>query len=142
MLTGPEPPFEEALDYLQFVYTADRVGAYVAPASTVLAQSVIAEGDKIFPGILSHLRRMYPEVYGPAVYLGWVPVRREFLIGEDVEVLSSGNLSINSFGKLGTYAGRFDNFSTSIAILNKPSPILTNISLDTPQVGPKTEPLE
>ena len=39
ILTVQEPPFEEALDWLQFAYTADRAGAYVAPASTVLNQS-------------------------------------------------------------------------------------------------------
>ena len=35
-LNGQEPPFEEALDWLKFAYTAYRAGAYVVPASTVL----------------------------------------------------------------------------------------------------------
>ena len=48
MLTSREPPFEEALDWLQFTYTADQVGAYVAPASTLIDQSAIAEGANYF----------------------------------------------------------------------------------------------
>ena len=36
LLNGQEPPFEAALGFLQFTYTADRAGAYMAPASTVL----------------------------------------------------------------------------------------------------------
>ena len=35
-LTGRESPFKEALDLLQFAYTTNRVGAYVALTSTVL----------------------------------------------------------------------------------------------------------
>ena len=81
MLTGWEPPFEEALNWLQFVYTVDRARDYVAPASTVLDQSAIAEGEKIFPAVLYHLRRLYPEVYGPAVFLVLAPVCREFPLG-------------------------------------------------------------
>ena len=42
LLTGQDPPFEEALNWLQFAYTADRAGDYVAPVSMVLAQSTIA----------------------------------------------------------------------------------------------------
>ena len=49
---------------MQFTYTADRVGADVAPASTVLAKSAIAEGDKLFPAFLEHLKILYPEVCG------------------------------------------------------------------------------
>ena len=45
LLTGREPPFEAALDWLQFAYTADRAGAYVAPASTVLVPSAVAQGE-------------------------------------------------------------------------------------------------
>ena len=47
---------------MQFSYNGDRVGAYVAPASTVLAQSVISEGGKFFPMILLHLQILYLEV--------------------------------------------------------------------------------
>ena len=44
MLTGREPPFEAALDWLQFAFIADCAGAYVAHVSMVLAQSAVAEG--------------------------------------------------------------------------------------------------
>ena len=35
-LTGQEPPFEDALDWFQFAYTADWAADHVAPESTVL----------------------------------------------------------------------------------------------------------
>ena len=63
---------------MQFAYTTDRAGDYVAPASTVLTLSAVVEGDKIFPVILYNLRRLYPLVYGPAVSLDLAPERREF----------------------------------------------------------------
>ena len=62
LLTGREPPFEVALDWLQFVYTADREGADVAPAPTVLVPYAVADGDELFAALLAHLRRRYPEV--------------------------------------------------------------------------------
>ena len=37
LLTGREPPFKEALDWLKLAYTSDWEGAYVAPTSKVLA---------------------------------------------------------------------------------------------------------
>ena len=46
LLNVREPPFEAALDFLQFAYTADRAGAYVAPASTVLIPLAVAEGGQ------------------------------------------------------------------------------------------------
>ena len=64
LLTSQEPPFEAALDWLKFAYTTDRAGDYVAPASTVLTQSTVVEGDELFPALLAHLRRRYPEFYG------------------------------------------------------------------------------
>ena len=75
MLTGQKPPFEEALDCLQFAYTADCAGSGVAPVSMVLSQYTIAEGGELFPEILKHLRRLYPEVFGPAVSLVQAPAR-------------------------------------------------------------------
>ena len=137
LLNVREPPFEEALDWLNFPYTADRAGAYVAPASTVLAQSAVAEGDELFPALLAHLRRLYPEVYGPAVATGWAPERREFQIGEGEGLC--GGTSINSI-KLGIYAGRFTN--TNLAGMNDPRPNLTTVYLYTPLVGPTPYPLE
>ena len=55
MLTGLEPLFEEALDWLKFAYTADRSRAYVAPASTVLPQSAVVEGGELFPACYKNL---------------------------------------------------------------------------------------
>ena len=57
LLIGREPPFEEALELLQFSYTADQSSAYVGPASTVLAQSAVVEGGERFMALLAHLRR-------------------------------------------------------------------------------------
>ena len=51
ILVGWVPPFEETLDWLHFVYTADRTGDYMAPASMVLVQSAVLEGDPLFPEI-------------------------------------------------------------------------------------------
>ena len=82
LLTGREPIFEAALDWLRFTYTKDRVGAYVAPASTVLVLSVVAEGDDLFPALLAHLWRRYPEVYGLGVETAWAHERRDTLLGE------------------------------------------------------------
>ena len=59
ILTGREPPFEEALYWLQFDYTMDREVDYVAPESMVLSQSVVAEGGELFLALLAHLRRRY-----------------------------------------------------------------------------------
>ena len=70
----------------------------MAPASTVLAQSAVAEGDELFPALLAHPRRRYPEVYVYAVGTCQAPERREIQIGEG-EGLSSGNYSLNSFSK-------------------------------------------
>ena len=130
-LTGLEPPFEEAFDWLQFTYTTDPAGAYVEPASTVLTWSAVAKGDKLFSAFLSNLRRLYPEVFCPTVFLGQAPECREFLLREGY--LFSGGTSVTSFSKLGSYVGRYNNLI--IARMNKPSPNLTNVYLDTPIVG-------
>ena len=41
LLTIRAPPFNEALDWLKFSYTADQTGAYIEPLSTILVQSVV-----------------------------------------------------------------------------------------------------
>ena len=139
LLTVREPPFEEALDWLKFAYTADRAGAYVAPASTALAQSAVADGGELFLALLAHFRRRYPEVYGSAVGTCRAPERREIQIGEG-EGLSGGKYSVHSSIKLGAYAGRLANLN--LARMNNPSPNLTTVYLDTPQVVPAPDPLE
>ena len=111
LLTVRDPPFEEALDWLQLSYNEDQAGAYVEPASTFLAQSAIEEGGKLFPWILSHLRRLYTEVYGPAFSLGQAPERREFILKEETKVLSISNSILNSSSKLGACAGRLKNLA-------------------------------
>ena len=138
ILTGREPPFEEALDWLQFLYTVYRAGAYVSPASTVLAQSAGEEVVELFPAILAHLRRRNPEVYGPAVATGWAPELKDLQIREGGGL--SGGISVHSSIKLGAYAGRFINLS--LAGINIPIPNLTTVYLNTPLVGPTLEPLE
>ena len=60
------------------MYTADQAGAYVAPVSTVLAHSAVAEGGELFPDILSNLRSLYLLVYGPSVFLVQAPERMDF----------------------------------------------------------------
>ena len=69
--------------------------------------------------------------------MGQVPERREFQIGEG-GLLSVGT-SVNSI-KLGADAGRFNHLN--LAEMNKPSPNLTTVYLDTPLVGPTPELLE
>ena len=49
ILVGRALPFGEMLDWIQFVYTADRTRAYVAPAPTVLVLSEVSEGYPLFP---------------------------------------------------------------------------------------------
>ena len=124
---------------MQFAYTADQAGDYVAPASTVLAQSAVAEGDELFPALLAHLRRRYPEVYGSAVCVCREPECREIQIGEG-EGLSGGNSSVHISTRLGAYTGRSANLN--LLGMNNPSSNLTTVYLDTPLVGPTPEPLE
>ena len=138
LLTGREPPFEEAIDLMQFAYTTDLAGAYVAPASTVLAQSAVAEGGELFLALLAHLRRRYPEVYGSVVATCWEPELREIQIGETGGLIS-GN-SVHSSIKIGVDAGRFTNLC--LARMNNSIPNLTIVCLDTPLVGPTPDPLE
>ena len=138
LLTGRDPPFETALDWLQFAYTVDRAGAYVAHASTVLVPSAVTEGDDLFPVIIVHLRRQYPEVYGLGGNTARAHEHRDSLIraGEGM----SGVNSANSSFKLVAYAGKLDHLN--LAGINNPSPNLTTVYIDTPLVGPTPEPLE
>ena len=53
------------MDWFQFSYTGDLVGAYVAPASMVLVWSVVSEGETFFFPTLMHLRWSYPGAYAP-----------------------------------------------------------------------------
>ena len=111
----------------------------MAPASTILVQSTVAEGDDLFPALLAHLRRRYPEVYGLGMETARENEDRDTIL-EEGEGLSGGNSSVHSSIKLGAYAGRLDNLNLSG--INNPSPNLTTVYLDTPLVGPTPEPLE
>ena len=122
MLIVQEPTFEGELDWLQFSCNSYQAGAYVVPASVVLSQSTIAEGEKLFPAILQHLRRLHPEVYRPAVSLVWLPARRDSHLGEYGAALSSVDLINNSFSNLCDYVGIFKNLSPITAMMNNPSP--------------------
>ena len=137
LLTGREPPFEAALDWLQLFYKVDMAGDYVAPAPTVLVPASVAEGDDLFAALLAQLRRQYPVVYGLGENTAQAPERRETLFG--VGEVMSGGTSVNSSLNLGAYAGRLDNLN--LAGINNHSPNLTTVYLDTPLVGPTPEPL-
>ena len=60
LLAGRAPPLEETLAWLKFVYTTDRTGAYVAPSSAVLDQSVVSEGDPLLTVFWRHILLGYP----------------------------------------------------------------------------------
>ena len=108
----------------------------MAPASTEIAHSTVAEGGELFPVLVA--RRRYPEVYGSGVATGWAPERREIQIGEGEGL--SGGTSVHSSIKLGAYANRFTNII--LAGMNNPCTNLTTVYLDTSLVGPTPEPLE
>ena len=60
LLTSQAPPYEEALDWLQFSYTGDRSGAYVVPGSTKVTFQTSAEGGPLFALAFQHLCTLYP----------------------------------------------------------------------------------
>ena len=43
LLAGRAPSYKEALYWIQFAYTGDQTGAYVAPVFTVIVWSILAE---------------------------------------------------------------------------------------------------
>ena len=51
------PPFKALLDWLKFAYTADRTGDYVAPASKVIVQLAVVDGDELFQAFYGHFRK-------------------------------------------------------------------------------------
>ena len=104
----------------------------------VLSQSAVAEGGELFPALMAHLRRRYPEVYSSAVATYHAPDRREIQIREGGGL--SGGARVHSSIKLGAYAGTFTNIS--LAEMNNPIPNLTTFYLDTPLMGPTLDPLE
>ena len=107
------------------------------PASTVLTQSTVLEGNELFMVLLVHLRRQYPEVYGLVVDTDWAYECRELLLGEG-EVLSGGPSSVNISIKLGDFVCRLAHLN--LAGINNPSRNLTTVYLDTPILGPHRGP--
>ena len=63
ILDGPAPPYDMVLDCIQFAYTGDSTGDYVAPASKFLVRSMVSEEDLLFYPTPMHLRRSYYEYY-------------------------------------------------------------------------------
>ena len=62
-ISGPEPTYKEALNWLQFSYTGNKKGDYVAPANTYLSFLSPAEGGSLFSPALECLRALYPGAY-------------------------------------------------------------------------------
>ena len=130
--------FEEVIDWLQFTYTAERTGAYVAPSSTVFVQYMVVEGDGLFPTFLPHLQKLYTGAYAPST-LGTRPDQsvapasrapecRESTRGEDGGE-GLGNLISSSFSELGTSdLGRIRNLGPIVARTNNLIPNLTTVS--------------
>ena len=58
-------PFQELFNWLQFPYTKDWAGDFMASASAVLAQSVVSEGDSLFSLAWRHHQKSYPGAYDP-----------------------------------------------------------------------------
>ena len=110
----------------------------MAPVSTFIVQSAVAEGGDLFLEILAHLRIRYPEVYGLGLDTDQAHECRDTILGERDRF--SGDSSVHSRLKLGTYAGRLANLNLSGNI--NPSPNLSTAYLDTPLVGPTPEPLQ
>ena len=110
----------------------------MALASTVLAQSAVAEGGELFPALLAHLRRLCTKLHGSMVATYWESDIRELKIGEGGEF--SCGTSVHSDINLGAYECGFTNLR--LAGMNKPIPNLTTVYLDAPLVGPTPEPLE
>ena len=63
MLASQEPPYEEALDWLQFAFTGDTKGQYVAPSHTTFAFASPLEGGALFLLALERLQTLYPWAY-------------------------------------------------------------------------------
>ena len=56
-------PYNNKLNWLQFSYTGDRLGAYRAPGYTELEFDTLSEGDLLFALVLYRLQNLYPESY-------------------------------------------------------------------------------
>ena len=65
ILVGQAYPFKETLKWLQLAYTADRIGSYVTPSSTVFVPSAVSEGYPLSPAFWRNLLRRFPGYHTP-----------------------------------------------------------------------------
>ena len=63
ILSSQAPPYNKALNWLQFAYTGDWMGAYVYPASTKFNFITISEGEPLFSPALRRLQNLYTGAY-------------------------------------------------------------------------------
>ena len=56
-------PYDEALEWIQFTYTGDILGAYVDPGATELELITFTEGGPILDPAMQRLQTLYPEDY-------------------------------------------------------------------------------
>ena len=63
LISGREPLYEEALDWLQFAFTGDTKGQYMASAHTKFSFSLPVEGEPLFILALKRLQTLYPGAY-------------------------------------------------------------------------------
>ena len=135
LLTSQAHPFEEALGWLQFNYTEDWTRYYVAPASTVLVQSAVVDGDELFPDFYRHLQKIYPGAYAPSTLVPWT----DYPVAPNVQASNSGEYQLGEdggerlcrliniiFSDLGTSdLGTIRNLRPSVSRMNNLSPNVT-----------------
>ena len=144
------PPFKEALNWFQFAYTLEWMGAYVVLASIFLVHSAVVYWDELYPSFFTHLRKLYPEYYTPSTLgpghdysvalTGCLPERREYNCGEEGGD-GLGNLINISFSGLGIAdLGRIINIRPSAARMNNLSPNIDNTYFKKTPGGQTPEP--
>ena len=62
-MTIQEPPYEDAINWLQFAYTGDSKGCYVAPENTDFTFALPVEGEVLLLPALEHPQTLYPGAY-------------------------------------------------------------------------------
>ena len=63
LLADQEPPYEEALNWLQFAFTGDTKIQYAEPSHNALSFSSPVEGGPLFLPALERLQTFYPRAY-------------------------------------------------------------------------------
>ena len=75
LLASQEPAYKEAINWIQFASTGDWIWDYMAAASTVFFQSLLAERDPLFAPILEYLYQRFlgaytlptTSIFGPSI---------------------------------------------------------------------------